>query len=138
MDDFWGEKILCVDDDAISLSVLVHTLEKHYPIFQATNGVEALELKKEHDIQIIITDIMMPEMDGLELCKTIREFDKLTVMCAVTGQSRLYELLDCREAGFDDYLIKPVDPELLLKVTKEMAGKHKRWIETIKRSARKK
>ncbi len=85
MDDFWGEKILCVDDDATSLSVLAHTLEPNYPIFQATNGVEALELKKEHNIQIIITDIMMPKMDGLELCKKIREIDKLTVMWGQRG-----------------------------------------------------
>ena len=72
-------------------------------------------------------DLKLPKMDGVELCKQIRKDRPLAVIYAVTGYPSLFELAHCREAGFDDYFIKPIDLEVLLKASEDAFARIDRW-----------
>jgi CheY-like chemotaxis protein len=69
----------------------------------------------------------MPGMNGIQLCKEIRKINPMSIIHAVTGYASLFELTDCREAGFDDYYTKPVKLELLYRAAEEAFNKIERW-----------
>jgi CheY-like chemotaxis protein len=70
----------------------------------------------------------MPEMDGTEVCEKIREGWPMAIPFAVTGYSSLFELSDCREAGFEDYFMKPVNRRYLLEAAENAFNKLERWM----------
>jgi len=72
-------------------------------------------------------DLNMPGMNGVTLCERIRKDTPLAIIHAVTGYASLFELSDCREAGFDDYFYKPVKLSLLLKAAEDAFNKLDRW-----------
>lgn len=110
-------RILAVDDDLVSLKLLVTVLEKDgNEVITATNGREALALALEKNPQMVITDWMMPEMDGLELCKHLRRMEegrKLYILI-LTGRTEEERIVEAFDAGADDYIVKPFKPRLLL------------------------
>jgi diguanylate cyclase (GGDEF)-like protein len=112
-----GLRILAVDDDPLSLKLLVHHLQKAgHHVATATNGKEALAAALETNPQIVVTDWMMPEMDGLELCKTLRRYGtgrKIYVLI-LTGRTEEDRIVEAFEAGVDDYVQKPFKPRVLL------------------------
>jgi len=115
-----GKKVLLVDDDMRNVFVLSGVLEdRDMKVIAAGNGKEALEeLKKHPDINIILTDIMMPEMDGYETIGKIRNelhFDKLPVI-ALTAKAMLDDREKCIKAGASDYITKPVDVNKLISL----------------------
>ncbi|MFH2091704.1 MAG: response regulator [Pseudomonadota bacterium] len=117
---FKGKKILLVDDDMRNVFALNNILEeKGLTIKVAKTGVEALLRLDEHpDINIVLMDIMMPEMDGYEAMKQIRKqnrFEKLPII-ALTAKAMKGDRIKCIEAGANDYLSKPVDREKLLSM----------------------
>ena len=109
-------RVLAVDDDPVSLKLLVSLLHRSgHEVITASNGREALELYIEKGAQVVITDWMMPEMDGLMLCRQLRRTDegrKLYILL-LTGRTEEERIVEAFQAGVDDYIVKPFKPELL-------------------------
>ena len=124
------DKILLVDDEKDILEFLSYNLEKEgFVVFTANNGRKGLELAKKHKPDLIILDVMMPEMDGIEVCQNIRsiiELDK-TLVLFLTARSEEYSELAGFNAGADDYITKPIKPKLLISRVKAIL-KRKRSI----------
>jgi CheY-like chemotaxis protein len=115
-----GKKVLVVDDDIRNIFALSSVLEEHNMAPVAVdNGRDAIRiLQEQQDIDIVLMDIMMPEMDGLETMREIRNIPSLRALpiIAVTAKAMKGDREKCLEAGAWDYLSKPVDPEQLLTV----------------------
>jgi PAS domain S-box-containing protein len=114
-----GKQILIVDDDArnaFALSKLIN--ERGVKMHIAASATKALEMLERIDVQLILTDIMMPGMDGYEFIKTLRQqprFQKLPII-ALTAKAMKGDREKCIEAGANDYLSKPIDPERLFSM----------------------
>lgn len=107
--------LLLVDDNEEILEFLEHELNEKYTILKALDGQEALELLKEHAVQLIISDIMMPVMDGFELCRAIKanfEYSHIPVIL-LTARNTLQSKIEGLELGADAYIEKPFSPEYL-------------------------
>lgn len=116
-------KILLVDDDPDILEIIGYNLKKEgYEIFTAEDGFIAIEQAKKHQPNLIILDVMMPNMDGIEACTKIREIPELskTIITFLTARSEDYSQIAGLEAGADDYLTKPVKPKILLSKVKSL------------------
>ena len=108
--------LLYVEDDKLIRSVVVEFLKEYFSqIYEAKDGVEALNLYREKKPDIIITDIQMPKMDGLKLCQTIRSDDKTTPIIIISAYSNQEYLLKAVELNLVKYLIKPVLQEQLFE-----------------------
>lgn len=111
------KKILIVDDCDTTRKLLSYIIrERGYRIVSATNGIEALELMATHPIDLIVTDLNMPQMDGFELSKSIRGQDayKEIPIIMVTTEAGEADKKMGREAGVTTYLAKPISPQRLL------------------------
>ncbi len=109
-------KILIAEDNLVSQNLVRKVLEKSgYEIITAQNGQDAWDLLQVNDIQMVITDWMMPEMDGPTLCKKIREgdFSNYIYLILLTGKDKKEDLIQGFESGSDDFVIKPVEPNEL-------------------------
>jgi diguanylate cyclase (GGDEF)-like protein len=112
-----GLRILAVDDDPVALRLLVHHLVRDgHQVVQATNGAVALQCVLEQSPQMIITDWMMPELDGLEVCKALRRTIQGmgTYILVVAGREDENRIVEAFDAGADDYVSKPFNPRILL------------------------
>lgn len=110
------ELILTVDDDPDILDVLKLTLSENYDVIQAGNGKEALQVIEKQIPDLIICDYMMPQMNGRELCKTLKK-DLLLQhipIIMLTGKGEVKDRVSGIEAGVDDYMVKPFAPDELL------------------------
>lgn len=109
-------EILIVEDDFISRSLLKKTMnEMGHRVVEAEDGQQAWGLLQKRPIQVVLTDWMMPEMDGLELCRNIRStaFGGYVYVIVLTARDRKKDLVEVFKAGADDYIPKPFDPEEL-------------------------
>ena len=114
-----SKKILIVEDEKEIRDILSHFFKEHgYETDCAVDADEALD-KVSKDHQVIFLDLKLPgSMDGMELCRKIRpQFPRASIY-ALTGYATLYELSDCRKAGFDDYFTKPANLDMLLMAVK--------------------
>lgn len=109
-------KILVADDEALIRRLVCDFLHKSgYETFEAVNGAEAIEIfSKNRDISLIICDIMMPEADGWEVCKRIREISSVPILM-LTARSQEFDELMSFESGADDFVTKPFSPTVLMK-----------------------
>jgi len=111
------QKILVVDDEADILELIEYNLRKEgYQVFVASNGQEAVSIAKKVEPDLIILDIMMPKMDGIEACRLLRtmpEFKK-TFMVFLTARSEEYSEIAGFNVGADDYIAKPIKPRALI------------------------
>lgn len=109
------QTVLLVDDNQEVLQYLEHQLQLDYIVLKASNGKEALELLETTSPHIIVSDVMMPEMNGLELCKRIKESQHLCHIPVIllTGKSMVSQIEEGLEAGADDYIIKPFHVAIL-------------------------
>lgn len=108
-------KILLVDDEPDILEMLKYNLQKEdYKILTADNGKEAIEKAKDFIPDLILLDIMMPEMDGVEVCYRLREMDIFsdTVIAFLTARSEDFTQISALEAGGDDFIVKPIKPNV--------------------------
>ena len=122
------KKLLIVDDDPDIRNIFEQALSRKGYIVQLSESAEdALELLKQHPINVMFLDLKLPGMNGIELCKQIRRNNPMAVIYAVTGYSALFQVVDCRDAGFDDYYTKPVDIKILLKAALDAFDKIDRW-----------
>ncbi len=117
-----NKKILLVDDDAENRFSISKILEaQKAEVIQATNGKEAIDVwKNNHDISLILMDVMMPEMDGYEAIKQIRKLDngKNIPIISLTAKTQADEREKCINSGASDYASKPIDADLLISLTK--------------------
>jgi signal transduction histidine kinase/CheY-like chemotaxis protein len=124
---FGGKKILLVDDDYRNVFALSKILrERGMEIIKAENGIKALEqLDLYPGIELVLMDIMMPEMDGYEAMRRIRAQDRFTELpvIAVTAKAMNYDLQKCLDAGANQYISKPVEIENLLMVMTSLLNK---------------
>lgn len=110
------KKILIVDDSAAErLIIKTHIAVQGYDVIEAHDGRDALAILKEHPVELIISDWMMPGMDGIELCQAIRNTPGLeaTYLIMLTGKSEGDHLIEAFDAGVDDFLPKPVNKQEL-------------------------
>lgn len=111
-------KILVVDDDPDIIEILTYNLSNEgYNVKSASNGIEALKKAKKFIPDIILLDVMMPEMDGIEACSNLREIESLSEsrIIFLSARSEDFTLIAAFDAGADDYINKPVKPKILLK-----------------------
>ena len=110
------KKVLIVDDN-VAILVLYDSFFKDagYVVETAESGEKALEILTSQSFPVIVTDLSMPGMDGLELCREVRSRGFQGTLIAITGHSDKFEFSACREAGFDGYFQKPVQMEVLLE-----------------------
>ena len=116
-------KILLVDDEDDILEIVGYNLKKEgYDIYTATNGVEAVTKAKEITPHLILLDVMMPEMDGVEACEKIREIPELanTIISFFTARGEDYSQVAGFDAGADDYITKPIKPKVLTSKIKSL------------------
>jgi two-component system alkaline phosphatase synthesis response regulator PhoP len=116
-------KILLVDDEPDILEIVGYNLSQEgYKIVTATNGKEAVAAAKKEQPHLIIMDVMMPEMDGMEACENIRRIPELsnTIITFLTARSEDYSQVAGFEAGADDYITKPIKPKLLVSKVKAL------------------
>ena len=111
-------KILVVEDDKNLRKLIVTCLEKaSYTVFETHNGEEALDLMDKEYVDLIVTDIMMPEMNGYELIKSLREANYNTPILIITAKEDIEDKRQGFNLGADDYMVKPINiDELILRV----------------------
>lgn len=110
-------KIMLVDDEPDILEFMDYNLRKeNYDVVKASNGKEAIALAKKENPDLIILDIMMPEMDGIETCRQLREIPafKNTLIAFLTARNEDYSQIAGFETGADDYITKPIKPRVLV------------------------
>jgi two-component system alkaline phosphatase synthesis response regulator PhoP len=109
--------ILVVDDEPTIIEFLEYNLNKEgYKVYTANNGQEALEIVKSKRLDLIILDLMMPVMDGIETCQLVREENLKVqpIIAFLTSRNEDYSQVAGFEAGADDYIAKPIRPRLLI------------------------
>ncbi|PLW92118.1 MAG: DNA-binding response regulator [Marinilabiliales bacterium] len=114
-------KILLVDDEKDILEILRYNLEKEdYKVYTAKNGIEAIGKANKHTPDLIILDVMMPEMDGITACSELRNIENLrhTKIVFLTARSEDYSQIAGLDAGGDDYISKPIKPKVFLSKVK--------------------
>lgn len=110
-------KILIADDERDIIEFLHYNLEKNgFDVVVARNGKEALELAYTEKPNLILLDIMMPEIDGVEVCRELREKPEFndTIIAFLTARNEDYSQIAGYEVGADDYIIKPIKPRILI------------------------
>ena len=116
-------KILLVDDEPDILEILKYNLSAQgYQVYTAKNGIEGVEKAKKKHPHLIILDVMMPEMDGIEACEIIRNTKGLenTIITFLTARGEDYSQVAGFDAGADDYITKPIKPKVLVSKIKAL------------------
>ena len=120
--------VLLVDDEQDILEIVGYNLSlEGYQVFTAKNGVEAVSKAKKKQPHLVILDVMMPEMDGIEACEIMRNTTGLenTIITFLTARGEDYSQLAGFEAGADDYIQKPIKPKVLVSKVKALLRRSK-------------
>ncbi|MGB1862326.1 MAG: response regulator transcription factor [Flavobacteriaceae bacterium] len=124
-------KILCVDDEPDILEILKYNLSNEgYNVSTAADGKSAIEMAYNISPNLIIMDVMMPNMDGIEACEKLRSDDKFndTIIMFLTARGEDYSHVAAYDAGADDYVTKPVKPKVLVSKVKGLLRRLKKVI----------
>jgi two-component system alkaline phosphatase synthesis response regulator PhoP len=115
------KKILCADDEPFNLEIVEEYLEGLYQVDTVENGEDCIAYLKENTPDLVLLDHLMPELDGLEVCKIIRldQKTKHVPVIIASGNSSQQDIDSAKEAGADDYLTKPFEEEQLIEVIKK-------------------
>jgi len=116
-------KILLVDDEPDILEIISYSLESAgYKIYKANNGLEAIKIAKKIIPDLIIMDLMMPHMNGIDACDNIRKSDNLNdvIITFLSARGEDFSKIAGFEAGADDYITKPIKPKVLLSKVKAL------------------
>ena len=116
-------KILLVDDEPDILELVgFHLRKEGYTVFTASGGKEGVEIARKEQPALIILDVMMPDMDGMETCEKIRQIPQLkdTLVTFLTALAEDYSMMAGFDAGADDYITKPVKPKVLVSKIKAL------------------
>ncbi|MCH2235834.1 MAG: response regulator transcription factor [Crocinitomicaceae bacterium] len=123
-----SEKILVIDDESDIRFLLKYNLEKEgFTVYEAPNGLEGIQTAKEVHPAVILLDVMMPEMDGIETCEQLRQDSNLndTMICFLTARGEDYSQIAGLDAGADYYLTKPIKPKVLVSQISSMLRRRK-------------
>jgi len=121
-------KLLIVDDESSIRDLFQSAFsDPDYKVHLAENGEQALDILKRHDIDLIFLDLKLFGMNGIELCRRIRQDKPISIIYAITGWAYLFEVGECREAGFDDFFTKPIQLDVILKAVENAFEKLERW-----------
>ncbi|MCC5919023.1 MAG: response regulator transcription factor [Cryomorphaceae bacterium] len=113
--------ILIVDDEPDILEILEYNLKKeNFNVIKGKNGKEGLELAQKHKPKLILLDVMMPGMDGIETCEKIRALDQQILIAFLTARGEDYSQVAGFDAGADDYITKPIKPKILVSRIKAL------------------
>jgi len=121
-------KILIVDDEPDILEILKYNFEKEkYIVYTANNGEKGIKKAKKHQPDLIILDVMMPELDGIETCRLLREIPEFskTIIVFLTARSEDYSEIAGFNVGADDYVTKPIRPRTLIARVKSLLKRNK-------------
>ncbi|MEI6173609.1 MAG: response regulator transcription factor [Bacteroidota bacterium] len=121
-------KILLADDEPDILEFLGYNLEREgFQVLKAKNGQKALKMAREHKPHLVILDVMMPVMDGMEACAEIRKIPDLagTLIAFLTARGEDYSQIAGFEAGADDYITKPIKPKLFISRIQALLRRYK-------------
>ena len=127
-------KILLVDDEPDILEIISYNLTAQgYTVFTANNGQKAIKKAQKEKPQLIILDVMTPEMDGIEACEQIRKIPELedTIITFLTARGEDYSQVAGFEAGADDYITKPVKPKVLVSKIKYLLRRLKNQVNPL-------
>ncbi len=127
-------KILLVDDEPDILEIVGYNLSNEgYQVITGSNGVEAVKLGKKHKPHLVILDVMMPEMDGIEACELLRKNPDLsdTIITFFTARGEDYSQVAGFDAGADDYITKPIKPKVLISKVKALLRRLKEKEESL-------
>ena len=122
-------KILCVDDEPDILEILKYNLSNAgYEIYLANEGLSAIKKAEEIIPNLIIMDVMMPKMDGIQACENLRANEKFndTIIMFLTARGEDFSHVAAYEAGADDYVTKPVKPKILISKVKGLLRRFKK------------
>lgn len=125
--------ILLVDDEPDIVEIVRYNLSlEGFRVITANNGKKAVELAKKHKPQLILLDVMMPKVNGLEACKKIRLFPELSniLIAFLTARGEDYSQLAGFDAGADDYITKPIRPKVLVSRVKALLRRFREEGET--------
>ena len=134
--DYTKFTILLVDDEEDILEFLSYNLEKEgFKAVRATDGRQAIEKAREYEPQLVLLDVMMPGMDGIETCEEIRKIPTLnnSLIAFLTARGEDYSQIAGFEAGGDDYITKPIKPKLLVSRIKALLKRYRKTIREIER-----
>jgi DNA-binding NtrC family response regulator len=123
-----GEKVLVVDDEVSMRDMMYDALgDGGYDVLLADGSEKALNMVESEEVAVVFLDLKLFGMNGIELCKEIRKRRPMIILYAMTGWSGLFEVEECREAGFDDYFKKPLKIDTIYKSVEEAMEKRSRW-----------
>lgn len=123
-----AKRILIVDDEADILDMMKEMFTKSgYQVLTTESAEKALEILSVEKIMIMFLDLKLPGMNGIDLCRRIRESNHIAIIHALTGYVNIFGLIECRKAGFDEFFIKPVNIQTLLEAARIASKKIERW-----------
>ena len=129
-----AQKILIVDDDKDIVDLVRYNLEKEgYKCYAAYDGEQAIEKARAKNPDLVLLDIMMPVLDGIEACRQIREIDALknVLIAFLTARGEEYSEIAGFEVGADDYITKPIKPRVLLSRIKALLKRSRAKIKDV-------
>ncbi len=118
-------KILAVDDSASMRQMVSFTLKgAGHDVVEASDGTEALEIAKKHEVDLVLSDVNMPKMNGIELVKNLRQLPtyKFTPILMLTTESAGDKKMEGKSAGATGWIVKPFNPDQLLSTIKKVLG----------------
>ena len=122
------QTILVVDDEKSILTLFDKALRRRgYEVHTADSGEEAVSMFGQTPYWVVLTDLRLTGIDGLEVCRRIRSDFPFTCVFAMTGYVSVYELSACREVGFEDYFIKPINLEVVGREIDHAFARVARW-----------
>lgn len=115
-----SDKILIVEDNPVNMDIFKEIFEDDFKIKMVVDGMQALEVIEDYMPKVVLLDVMMPKMDGYEVCRQIRSNDKLQAVKVIMVSARAMESERQKgiEFGADEYITKPFDEETLLEMVK--------------------
>ena len=121
-------KILIIDDETSVRELFTGVFtDEDYEVIATEDGNRALEILEQDNIDVIFLDLKLFGMNGIDLCRQIREMKPMSMIFAITGWASLFEIEECRQAGFDDYFEKPLDMDMLTDAVADAIKKMDRW-----------
>ena len=133
MTNLKGHTLLLIDDEPDILEFLSYSLKKEgFKIFTATNGEEGVRMAQQVSPSLILLDVMMPVMDGIETCQIIRKDLNITqpIIAFLTSRAEDYSQIAGFEAGADDYITKPIRPRLLISKVESLLRRLEKPVQT--------
>ena len=114
--------LICDDEQDIINALKIYLSDPNYTFYEANDGKEALDIIEQHEIHLVLMDITMPEMDGIQALKKIKEGDPkaVVIMCSAMGQQAM--VVEAIQSGARDFIVKPFQADRVLEAVKKVIG----------------